>query len=464
MVKKVPDALVIISVILLIFIALTWIVPAGQFERAEVLGRQAVVPGTFEYVEQQPQNPLTFFTAPIKGFISAAEIIGFVLLIGGAFYVITATGAVTAGLQSLIRFSKNYPKLKNLIIPLLMILFSFGGCTFGMAEEVLVFVLITIPMAIALKYDTIVGVAVPFVGAGAGFAGAAFNPFTVGIAQGIAEVPIFSGWEYRMIVWGLLTAIAIIFVMIYAVKVEKDPKKSLMYNVTPETDTVADHNKAEEKQLPFTMIRKLILVIFLLSLVLLVIGVNVWDWYIEEIAGLFVGLSLVTALIYRMPAKNFIKAFTEGAREMVIVALIIAMSKAILVVAEEGKIIDTMLFAVSNASAGLPNYVSVQIMLFVQTFINFFIPSGSGQAALTMPVMAPLSDLIGITRQTAVLAFQLGDGLTNLIIPTSGVTMGILALAGIPYDVWIKWIWKLMVVLYLAAMVALFIPAMGIVW
>ena len=201
-----------------------------------------------------------------------------------------------------------------------------------------------------------------------------------------------------------------------------------------------------------------------LSLVVLVVGVNVWDWYIEEIAGLFVALGLATAILYRMPAKNFIKAFTEGAREMVIVALIIAMSKAILVVAEEGKIIDTMLYAVSNAAEGLPDYVSVQIMLFIQTFINFFIPSGSGQAALTMPVMAPLSDLIGITRQTAVLAYQLGDGLTNLIIPTSGVTMGILALSGIPYDVWIKWIWKLMIIFYLAAMAALLIPAVGMVW
>jgi uncharacterized ion transporter superfamily protein YfcC len=464
MVKKVPDALVIISVILLIFIGLTWIVPAGKFERAEINGRQAVVPGTFEYVDQQPQSPLIFFSAPIKGFIAAAEIIGFVLLIGGAFYVITATGAVTAGLQSLIRFSQNYPHLKNLIIPLLMVLFSLGGCTFGMAEEVLVFVLITIPMAAALKYDSIVGVAIPFVGAGAGFAGAAFNPFTVGIAQGIAEIPIFSGWEYRMIVWAILTGISIIFVMIYAKKVERNPQKSLMYNVTPETETVAEPGITKEVQMPFTAGRKWILITFLFSLVLLVVGVNVWDWYIEEIAGLFIGISLVAALIHRLPVKNFIKAFTEGAREMVIVALIIAMSRAILVVAEQGNIIDTMLFAVSNASEGLPNYVSVQIMLYVQTFINVFIPSGSGQAALTMPVMAPLSDLIGITRQTAVLAYQLGDGLTNLIIPTSGITMGILALAGVPYNVWIKWIWKLMVVLYLAAMVALFIPAVGIVW
>lgn len=460
MFKKVPDAITIIGIILIIFIVLTWIIPAGEYERAEINGKTRVVPGTFEYVDPSPQSIFSLFTAPLKGFIGAAEIIGFVIFIGGAFAIVNATGAVNAGINQLIKFSTKYPEYKIAIIPLLMVFFSIGGCTFGMAEEVLVFLLITIPMAYALGYDSIVGVAVPFIGSGAGFAGAAFNPFTVGIAQGIAEVPIFSGWEYRLIVWGILTLIAIVFVMRYAIMIDKDPEKSLVKHIKKDKSHLVD----EKADVAFTPVRAIILVAFLATLILLVIGVNVWSWYIIEIAALFIGFGLFSAVVYRLKPSETIKAFTEGTKDMVLVAVIIALSRGILVIAEEGKIIDTILNSIAGAAAGFPDYISVNMMLLVQTFINFFIPSGSGQAALTMPVMAPLSDLLGITRQTAVLAYQLGDGLTNLIIPTSGLTMGILAIARIPFDIWIKWIWKLMIVFYLTAIILLTLPTTVFEW
>ncbi|MEX0966082.1 MAG: TIGR00366 family protein [Bacteroidia bacterium] len=457
---KLPDALVIVAAILLLFIGLTWIIPAGDYDRQEVDGRQIVVPGSFHYVEASPQSPLEFFVAPLKGLVAAAHIIAFVFLIGGAFSILTATGAVNAGLQQLIRFSVKKPQYKKAILPLLIIFFSAGGCTFGMSEEVLVFILITIPMAYALGYDSIVGVAIPFVGAAVGFAGAMFNPFTVGIAQGIADVQVFSVWEYRLVVWLLFTLVAVLFIMRYAAKVGAKPASSPVFGLPRNESLALDR----QEQLPLTAQRVLVLSLFLASLVLLVFGVNQWGWYIEEIAGLFVALGIFSAIACLLPLQKTIDAFILGAKDMMAAALIIGLSRGILVVAEEGRIIDTILNALTGATGNLPNYISVQAMLFLQVIINFFIPSGSGQAALTMPVMSPLSDLLGISRQTAVLAYQFGDGITNLIIPTSGVTMGILAIAKIPYEIWLRWIWKFILLLFLMSMIFLALPTAFFSW
>ena len=461
MLKKVPDAMVIVAAILLLFVGLTWVIPAGEYERVEKAGKMAVVPGTYEQVEAQPQSIWSFFTAPIKGFVAAADVIAFVLLIGGAFYILQATGAIDAGLQRLITYAYEHPRVKPFIIPMLMTFFSVAGATFGMSEEVLVFILITLPLSYSLGYDAIVGVAIPFVGAGLGFAGAILNPFTVGIAQGIAELPPFSGWQYRLIVWLVFTAVGTAFVMWYAHRIEKKPERSLMHG---RGGKGSDEDLKEAEDLPFGWQRKLVLGIFVLTLGLLVYGVSEWGWYIEEISGLFVAMGIAAAIVYRLPLDETVQALVKGAQEMMPAALIIGLSRGILVVAEEGRIIDTILHSVTGAVGDLPNYISVQFMLVLQTFVNFFIPSGSGQAAVTMPLMTPLSDLLGISRQTAVLAYQFGDGITNLIIPTSGITMGILAIAKIPYEVWLKWIWKLILVLYLLSMFFLALPTTVVSW
>lgn len=218
------------------------------------------------------------------------------------------------------------------------------------------------------------------------------------------------------------------------------------------------------KEVPFNTARKWVLILFGAAVVLLMYGANFWAWYIDEISALFLALGFVSAAITRMKISDTVSAFTAGARDMLIAALIIGLSRGVLVISDDGKIIDTLLYTMSNAVDGFPNYVSVQIMFAVQGFINIFIPSGSGQAAITMPIMTPLADLLGINRQTAVLAFQFGDGLLNLVIPTSGVTMGVLAIAKIPFNVWIKWIWKLMVIFTLASAVLLAIPEFFDVW
>jgi uncharacterized ion transporter superfamily protein YfcC len=446
---------------MLLFIILTWIIPAGAYERTEIEGRNAIVPGSYTRTEQQPQGLKTLFTAPIKGFVEASQIIAFVLLIGGAFGIVNKTGAINAGLSSIIRFSLHHPGFKLLIVPLIMVLFSLGGATFGMSEEVLVFIIITVPMAIALGYDSITGVAIPFVGAGAGFAGAVFNPFTVGIAQGIAEVDIFSGWEYRIVVWLVFTSIAIIYVIIYTRKIEKNKTYSKVYEIDLKRDKASIDAAMGEN---FNSRQLIIILLLILTLVILVLGVNLWHWYIDEIAGLFIGFGILSAIVYKLSLKETSSSFIEGAKDMVMAALVIGFARGLLVIASEGKIIDTILFTLSNATGGLPAALSVQVMFLFQSFLNFFIPSGSGQAALTMPIMAPLSDFLGISRQTAVLAYQFGDGLSNLIIPTSGITMGILSIAEIPYLIWLRWILRLMVILFLAAMILLLPPVLIFEW
>lgn len=453
--KKTPDSLIIVASILVLFTILTWIIPAGAYDRELVGNRSFVVPGTYHEVEQSHQGIGALLQAPIHGFTSASEIIAFVLLVGGAFAMMTATGALDAFLFRILKIARSKPSMKLWIIAILMCVFSIAGMTFGMSEETLVFVLLTIPLAKSMGYDSIVGMAIPFVGAGVGFAGAAFNPFTVGIAQGIAELAPFSGFGYRLAVGAVFTMIAILFVCRYASRIDSG-------KVKPFFGTSVEHKEVEEKEL--TLARSIILFLFLASLIAIIVGAIKLDWYIPEICALFLSLGVLSAIISKAGATKAVESFYEGVKAMIPAAIIIGLSKSILVVAEDGQIIDTMLFTVASSVEGLPKAVSVQLMFFIQGFINFFIPSGSGQAAITMPIMTPLSDILGISRQTAVLAYQFGDGLFNMVIPTSGVTMGILSIAGIPFNIWIKWIWKLMLILIIVSMLFLVLPTGVFEW
>ncbi len=447
---KTPDALVIVTVILLVVAGLTYVVPAGNFDReVKVIdGRsiEMVVPGTYHSVEPTPQSGGGIFTAPLRGFVAAADIIAFVLLVGGAFAMLMKTGAIDAGLLRILRNAEKSKGRRLMVIPLLMFIFALAGYSFGMSEETLVFVLITLPLARSMGYDNFVGVSIPFIGAGMGFAGAAFNPFTVGIAQGIAEIPLFSGAAYRTLICLVFTALAAGFVMRYARKIERNPELRFL----PESE-----DSSELQQVELTKRRIAVLFVFLASLILVIIGAIELGWYIAEISGLFLALGLIAAVICRMKVNVTMKAFYGGVREMLPAALIIGMSKAVLLVAQDGNIIDTILNSLSGATKGMSDIVTVQLMFAVQSIINFFIPSGSGQAAITIPIMAPLADLLGISRDTAVLAFQFGDGLINLIIPTSGVTMGILSIGRIPFGKWLRFIWPLMLILIAVAMIFL---------
>ncbi|MDZ7289531.1 MAG: TIGR00366 family protein [candidate division KSB1 bacterium] len=455
-----PHTLALIFAIIVVMGVLTWIVPAGQFDRAEKSGRTVVVPNTYQRVEAHPQGVGAILSAPLRGFVEAANIIAFIFLIGGAFGVVISTGAVDAAIKAFTRFVERTPLLRAATIPLLTTSFSLAGATFGMSEEVLAFILIFIPLARSLGYDSIVGVAIPFVGAGAGFAAAFTNPFTVGIAQGIAELPLFSGLQYRGVVWLIVTTIAVVFIVRYAERVKHRPQLSPVYDLDRErqSEVMGAANPAPVET--FSRSQKLVMLIFLLAFAGLVIGALKFDWYITEITALFLGMGILAGIVARRRINQIAEAFVAGAKDMLMAALVVAFSRGILVMATDGKIIDTILAALSGLTQQAHPLVSAYLMLFVQACINFFVPSGSGQAALTMPIMAPLSDLLGITRQTAVLIFQFGDGFNNMIIPTSGVTMGVLGIAKIPFEKWLRWALPLALLFYAAGLILIAIPVL----
>jgi uncharacterized ion transporter superfamily protein YfcC len=320
--------------------------------------------------------------------------------------------------------------------------------------------LIFVPLALALGYDSLTGIAIPFVGAAAGFAGAFLNPFTVGVAQGIAGVPLFSGWELRLVLWAGSTVVTVAFVMWHAARVRRDPTKSPTYALDEAKRHAGLHLDTEGE--PLTGRQKAVLGIFFGGIVALVWGVlppsrGGMGWYINEIAALFVAMGVLMGAVGGLGADRTAKAFMEGIRDFAPTALLIALARGIIVVLRDGQTIDPILNAAAGLLDGAGTTWAAQSMFAVQTFINFFVASGSAQAALTMPIMAPLSDLLGVSRQTAVLAFQMGDGYTNTIIPTSAVLMGALSLGGVSWTTWFRWILPLQALLYLLGIAMLFV-------
>lgn len=453
---KVPNTYLLIFLLLVFIALLTWIIPGGEYERTVIDGREVVVPGSFKFTKSNPQGLFDLFMAPIKGFKEAALIIAFILFVGGSFNILAATGAIDSLIKRLLIGHRRSNFMRSAFIPFLVFLFSFGGATFGMNEEIIPFVLILVPLSLALGYDSIVGVAVPLIGAHIGFASAYLNPFNVGIAQGIAGLPLFSGMGYRIICWLISTAIAILFISFYAQKVLKKPTISPVYDLDKERklkqsleDLNLNHHLSPK--------HKLVLIVFALSLIGLVVGVIKFKWFIEEISALFLMMGLLAGLVGGMKADEIIKSFINGAKDLVGTAIIVALARATLVISREGKIIDTILYGLTPLIGSSSPIFSAQKMFIVQSIINFFVHSGSGQAALTMPIMAPLADLTGVSRQTAILAFQLGE-YTNIIIPTSAVTMGALTMAKVPWERWARWVLPLMIILFILGFILLIFP------
>jgi len=456
---RLPHTLVLIYFCVVLMVLATWLIPGGEYQRVEKAGRLVPDANSFQFVPRQPQSLGALFISPIKGFVEAASIIAFLFVVGGAFGVIQKTGAMAAFIESLAERLGKSKALRTLLIPVTMVIFSLGGAVFGMCEEAMPFVLIFVPLAISLGYDTIVGVAIPFVGAAAGFAGAFFNPFTVGIAQGIAGLPLYSGLGYRMIVWAVGTAIAVAVVMRYAAKIHKHPTLSPTYHEDRERVRNGDFGQSGEEKLRVTAAHKRVLIAFVLGLALLVFGILKYKWYINEIAGLFLAIAIASGILGRLKGGDIARSFGDGAKDMINVALIIGCARALLVVAQDGKIMDTILYGMARGISHFPTIVSAQLMFLAQCVINFFVHSGTAQAALTMPIMAPLGDLVGITRQTSVFAFQLAEYI-NPVLPTSGVTMGVMGLAKLRWEKWAKWLVPLLVIWVLFALLTLIPPVL----
>ncbi|MEK3805905.1 C4-dicarboxylate ABC transporter permease [Bacillus sp. FSL H8-0547] len=435
--------------VLVVATLLTYVLPAGDYARVEVDGRTEIDPDTFTSAENTPVSPFGMVKALHTGMVEAANIIFFVLIIGGFFGVLTATGTINLLITTL---AKRLASREKLLIPVMMLFFAVGGSLMGMAEETLAYIPLLIPLALALGFDVLTGTAIVILGAAAGFTTAVMNPFTVGVAQGIAELPMFSGMGYRLVLFVIVYAVSVIFVYRHAMKVKKDPSKGFFGKYTKEEADVLLHSK-ERLQTK----HKLILAAFLLNYIVLAFGVIKFQWYITEIAALFVVLTILIGIIGRLSADQIAKSFVEGSSLLIGGALIIGVSRATLVVLNEGHIIDPMLFGVSDTLKNIPAFWSVIGMYNFQALIHFILASGSGHAMLTMPIMTPLADLLDITRQTAVLSFSFADGIGNIIFPTAGTLMAGLAIAGIPWTKWAKWVLPLVFIQYLIGLAAVVI-------
>ena len=439
---KVPHTYVVLFTVIIIMSILTYIVPAGTYDRVQdpSTKRTVVDPESFHNVEQNPTKPFDLVQSIPKGMVDAAGIVFFIFIVGGAFQIITSTGAIEAGISKAAIGLKGKEKL---MIPMFLVIFSAAGGTFGMAEETIVFVPIGIALARALGYDAITGTAMITLGAACGFSSGFMNPFTVGVAQGIAELPLFSGIAMRLIILVVMLIITTWYLMRYADKVKRDPSASIVIELEREEK----HKTIDLTDIPKLEARHyLVLLTVLIGLAFIVIGVFRWDWYITEIGSAFLTMGIIGGFIGKLGPSKIAQEFVVGAKSIVFGALVVGVARGILIVMQEGMIIDTIINGLASAIQILPNAISVIGMYIVQVIINFFIPSGSGQAAATMPIMIPLGDIIGVTRQTTVMAYQFGDGFTNSIIPTSAALMGVLSIAKIPYEKWFKFLWPLMLI------------------
>lgn len=380
--------------------------------------------------------------------VEGAEIIAFLFAIGGAFNLIAATKAIDFGI---IRIVNLFRGKEILLIPIITFTFSLGGAIFGMSEEAVAFITILAPLTLALGYDSIVAVAITYLACVLGFSSAMLNPFTVGIAQSIAGIPMFSGIEFRSVVWFITTVVGTLFIMMYAIKVKKNPTISLVY----ESDQIKrkDLPKLEDKPGDFSISHKIILSTLALSIGVIIWGVLTQGFWISEIAAVFLAVGLISGIIGKLSADEMATAFIEGAKGMIGPAIMIGFARGIMIVAENASIIDTILYNLSNLLGNLPSLLAAYLMFPIQMFINFFVSSGSGQAALTMPILAPLGDLVGVSRQLTVLIYQLGDGFSNAMFPTSGVLIACLGVAGVPYTKWLKWIIPLQIILFILGIV-----------
>ena len=510
--KKIPHTYVIVFSIIVIAAALTWFIPGGEYSRETRIvnetEREVIIQDSFSYIESKPQT-WEVFSSLFEGFVDKADIIVFILIIGGAFWIMNESKAIDVGILSFLKFSRKLEKynmfrligVNNLIITLIMLIFSIFGATFGMSEETIAFIIIFVPLAISMGYDSIVGVSMCFVAAGLGFAGALLNPFTIGIAQGLSSIPLFSGIEYRLFCWVVINFIGISWILRYASKVKKNPKLSPVYEddeywrsrgnqhleeiryntprgtwisyallsviliitgvLHPVSTMKIGNSSFEAPVLPllgalFTLagyfaakksLHFFVLHLLGFTILYLITGVMGYGWYVMEIATLFFVMGIFAGISMNKTANQITDLFISGVKDILSAAMVVGLAGGILFVLENGKIIDTLLYYISESMSDFGQLASVGMMYVFQTIINIAIPSGSAKAALTMPMMSQFSDLIGVSRQATVMAFQFGDGFTNMITPTSGVLIGVLGVARIPYDRWVKWIAPFMAVL-----------------
>ena len=437
---KTPHTFVILVAIIIIAAIATYLIPAGEFTRFKdaATGKTLVEAGSYHRIASNPLNPLLILSAIYTGIVKSASTITFMLIIGGAFEVITSTGALTALCKKL---SKTFSKHKYAVIPVFLTLFSIFGFTMGMSSEVMIFVPIGITLALFLGLDKVTGTAMIALGAAVGFTAGILNPFNVGVAQDIAELPLFSGMAYRIVILVILLAATSAYIIIYAKKVAANPEKSVIYGIQEDTEyTFEDVSDSISKS------QIAVLVIMAAGFGILIYGLSKKGWYFEEMSGLFIFMGIACGLVSGYGPSRIAKEFGNGAKGIVVGCLIIGIARTVEVILSDAKILDTIVYGIVNIVNVMPGSIKAVGMFICQSLINCVIVSGTGQAAVTMPLMVPVSDLVGISRQTAVLAFQLGDGFSNSVLPMSSSLMGYLAVSKIPYSKWLKFMMPLFLI------------------
>jgi uncharacterized ion transporter superfamily protein YfcC len=467
----VPHVFVLLSGVILVCSVLTWIVPSGAYQREErsIEGRvrTLLVPGTYTPIPKDlslralvlgepvpgratPVGLHGFLTAIPRGLEQAADIVFFILIVGGVFGILQRTGVITASIGAILHLLGGNAVLLTIA---LMAAIAVGGSTLGMGEEFIPLVPVFLALARRLGYDRVFGLGLVLLAADTGFAASTTNPFTVSVAQGIAEVPLHSGMGLRIVFLACAVTLAIVHLLRYGVRVKRDPAASLVADL-PDAD-LADAGRAgasrEAAALPADAAGPLsahhgvIVAVCAAIFGLIVFAVQRLDWWMADMGGGFLLMGIVAAAAARLSVDDAVKAFVRGLEEMIVAALVVGFARGIAVVLAEGQIIDTIIHAAASVLIEVPRHLAVLGMLVFESTLNFFVPSGSGQAAVSMPLMAPLADVLGLTRQTAVFAFTCGDGFSNLIIPTSGILMAMLGLARVPYERWLRFVGPLFV-------------------
>jgi len=474
-----PSAFTILFILIVLVAAATWFIPAGSYDyNAE----GEPIPGTYHTVPPNPQKLLSSaLMGPINGMygiedatgnvniwnsgelFGAIDVAMFVLIIGGFLGVTMKTGAINAGIAWVVGKLKGKEKW---IFPILMTIFAIGGTTYGMAEETLAFYALIITVMLAAGYDGLAAGAVILLGAGIGTLGSTINPFATGIASGFAGTTISEGFLGRLVILVVGTILGILFVMRYAERVKQDPSKSLIYESKADNEKQFMSGGGEGTDFgEFTGRHKVILVFFILAFVVMVYGVipwadlgipvPTWWWWFPEMTACFLFFGILIGIIGRLSEKELTGTFVDGARDMLGVALIIGVARGITVVMNNGLITDTVLYWAETALSGLSSVAFIIVTYLLYLPLSFLIPSSSGLATVSMPIMAPLGQFAGVPSYLIVTAFQTANGLVNLVTPTSAVVMGGLAIARVGYGTWLRFVWPLLILLAVLSMLVL---------
>ena len=448
---RLPHTFVLLFALTAVAAALTWTIPAGEYARREVAGRRVVDPASYHRVAAEPAGLLDVLQAWPRGLEATASIVFYLFLVGGAFGVVQQTGALEAGIEALVRS----PGARGeRVIPLLVALFSLGGGTIGLAEEVLAFLPALVLLVRRLGYDDLLAGVIGLAGAGAGFAGAFLNPFTVGVGQAITGLPLFSGMGYRLVVWSVLTAVTMAWIARAARRLRLPGDAAAPVGAGP---------AAPEASAALSWRHAAVLLALLATVALLVAGALAWGWGLLELSALFVATAVVAGLAGGLGASRTAESFVAGAAGFAGAALVVGLARGVLVVLDGARVTDTILHALVETVRELPAALTVSGVYAVQVVLSYVVPSGSGQAALSLPILVPLGDVVGVTRQTSVLAYQLGDGFSNVFTPTQGYFLAGLAMIGVSWPRWVRFLWPLQAI-WLVLGLALLLVAHAIGW